>query len=529
MNQPRARETDGARGEYPSTRATAIGALFVLGLALLLYGGPVPRLSEELYLALARHTGDATFLAGDWTLSGPYGEHWVFDHLFGPMAAAVPLTWFGWAGRLITWGLLATLLIRLGGRIGLRPGGAAAAIGLWLVANQALIGSDWMFGTFEAKTVAYCLLVGALLAATRRRVPLAIGLLGLTIAMHPGIGIWAALGGGAALLADPDTRRDALRWSWLGILLAVPGAIGVLDTVRGTTGALQQFVVLDAIPHHLDPFFGGARLEWLQVIGRALALVGMLAANVVWFRRAPRDQAARFLMVFQLVVFAPVVIAFLARGFETWPFLLLQPLRLGPLIIPLLFFFHLVGRVGHLRRTEPRPRSFLRRPSMQLAFVGILLAVFVTSPVLAAPRMVARTLQAWVDPDDEVAAFDWIREHTPNTTRCVVPVDRQDVLMRAERPTVAIWQAIRYDSLGQWKHRITALVGGPREFTRAVKSGDELTGLRAAYDQMSTVDITAVARKYRANCIVATTQYPLPVWHRSGTVRIYRIGREPAP
>ena len=93
----------------------------------------------------------------------------MFNHVFGPVAAAVPLTVFGWVGRILSWAVLAWLLVRLGSRIGLPPMAAAAAIVLWLVANQALIGGDWMFGTFEAKTVADLLVVGALLAATRER------------------------------------------------------------------------------------------------------------------------------------------------------------------------------------------------------------------------------------------------------------------------------------------------------------------------------------------------------------------------
>ncbi len=506
-----------------SFQASAPAALLVLGLALVLYGAPVPRLSEELYLPLARHTGDSAFLAGDWTMRSAFGEHWVFDHAFGPVAAALPLAVFGWIGRLASWGILSALLIRLGGRVGLRPLHAAAGICLWLLGNQSLIGSDWMFGTFEAKTVAYCFLVAALLAATRARVPVAMALLGLTLSLHPGIGVWAATAGGIALLLDPRTRAAAVRWSWLGVVFAAPGLIGLLTALHATGPELQRFVVIHAIPHHADPFFGGIRLPTLQAAVRAVTLAGMLLANVVWYRRSTRSQSARFLIAFQLILFVPVVGAFIARAFDAWGLLLLQPLRLGPVMIPLLFFWQLVGRVVDLRHHERGKPPWWSRPSVRLGALGLALALVVTSPVIAAPRMVSRTLHAWFDTDGEAAAFAWIRDRTPRSTRCVVPIDRQDAFAIAERPIVGNWQAIRYDALGEWKRRVDALAGGAVTVAHPPSEPDQLTALRSAYDQLTQRQISAVARRYGANCIVSTTRYSLPVWHRTHGVNIYHF------
>ena len=107
--------------------------LLVLAVSLILYGSPVPRLSEELYLPLVRRVADPSYLRGDWTFSGSFGEHWLFDHLFSPLAGAVSISTFGWIGRLVSWPVLGLLLIRLGNRLGLSPWSAAAAVSLWLV------------------------------------------------------------------------------------------------------------------------------------------------------------------------------------------------------------------------------------------------------------------------------------------------------------------------------------------------------------------------------------------------------------
>jgi hypothetical protein len=507
-------------------RSTVIATAGIVLVALVLYGAPVPRLSEELYLPLTRHVGDPSFLAGDWTMRGAFGEHWVFTHTFGWIAAAVPLGLFGWLGRLLAWTALAALLVRLGGRLGLSPIAAAAAVALWLVSNQALIGGDWMFGTFEAKTIADLFVVGALLAATERRVGPAIVLLGLAVSFHPGLGGWAAFAGGAALLADPATRQRALRWAPVGLLLALPGLIGVLSSV-GAPDTLDRFLVIVAMPYHLDPFFGGDDLAGAQVVVRAAALAAMLAMNVVWFRRSDRGPAQQFLITFQLMAVIPVVIAFVGRVLDAWQFLVLQPLRLGPLVIPLVFFMQLVRRVTELAERETSV-PWWRRRSVVLAGVGVVVALTITSPLLAAPRMAARTAAAWTDHDDDADAFRWIAANTPRSMRCVVPVDRQDAYQLGRRPIVATWQAIRYDDVPGWKRRVDALVGGP-EFFGAEDDDADLGELRAAYDALTAEQMTAVARRYHAGCVVASTEYPFPVLHTTGGTRIYRVPAAAAP
>jgi hypothetical protein len=519
VNRRAVRQLKDAR-RRTARRATALATACVVLVALVLYGAPVPRLSEELYLPLARHVGDPSFLAGDWTMHGAFGEHWLFNHVFGPVAAVVPLTVFGWVGRIVAWTVLAWLLVRLGDRIGLPPMGAAAGIVLWLVANQALIGGDWMFGTFEAKTVADILVIAAVLAATRERVGPAIALLGLAVSVHPGLGGWAAFAGGAALLANPTTRNRALRWAPVGVLLAAPGLVAVLSSV-GTSDTLNRFLVIVALPYHLDPFFGGTELAGPQVILRAAAVAGMLAMNIVWFRRSDRGPAQQFLVTFQIMAVIPVVIAFVGRVLDAWQFLVLQPLRFGPLLIPLVFFLQLVRRVRELVARET-DTPWWRRRSVVLAGVGIVLATTVTSPLLAAPRMAARTAHAWVDRDDDADAFRWIAANTSKSLRCVVPVDRQDAYERAERPVVATWQAIRYDDVAGWKRRVDALVGGADFFGDESQAAD-LVALRDAYDHLDVFQVIALARRHHAGCLVTTADYPLRVLHRAGGTRIYRI------
>ena len=512
------------------SRTTLVaGIVAVVAWAVVLYGAPIPRLSEELYLPLARHTGNASYLAGDWTLRGSFNEHWIFDHGVGWLANALPLSVFGWLGRLAAWSVLAGLLITLGRRLGASLPATVAGIGLWLWANQSFVGGEWMFGTFEAKTIGYCFLVGALVAAVDRRVGWAFVLLGTTVSLHPGVGIWAGTGVGVTLLALRETRAAALRWAGVGVVVAVPGIVGALSAARFGSVSLVRFVVLEAIPQHADPFFGGARLAGLQVIVRATALVAMFLANWWWMRRAPSRFPHRVVFGVQAVTLTACLLGVLARLTHSWSFLLFAPFRVGPLVVLLVFFLNLARQVSVFRSVDGT-RAWWARPSWRLAGVGVLLATFVTSPIVAGPRMIERSYAAWTEPDHVADAFVWIRDHTSTSTRCVVPIDRQDALMRTERPIVVNWQAIRYDNVAEWQHRVLQFVGGARYFLDPHapgriegRRGGDLESLRAAYDALDQEAITSAARRYRASCIVSTTHYRLPIQHRSGDVRVYKI------
>lgn len=513
-------------------RATRVGArhfvlptLLVLGVTLILYGSPVPRLSEELYLPLVRRVADPSYLRGDWTFAGDFSEHWLFDHLFAPLANVVSVNVFGWLGRLVFWPLLGFLLIRLGTRFGLKLWPAAFAVTFFLLSNQAIVGSEWILGTFEAKTVAYVCFLGALLAVSRRRIPLALALIGLTVSFHPAVGMWSAFATGIALLALRDTRRATLQWCWLPLILGAPGIIGALSVAGDASTALQRFVVIEAIPYHTDPFFGGKTLASEQVVLHTGLLLAMLAFNLWMYSRSNRDLTQRFFAVFQIAAAVPFVLAYPARAVHLWAYLRLMPLRSFPLLIPLIFFFQAFRYASRLATTDGLNRRRRRRAlrDARLVIVATLaIAVLPTAPLLAAPRMIKRNFDAWTTVDPMSEAFDWIRENTPEHIRCIFPVDRQDSFDRAERPQIANWQAIPYDRLRQWKSRIDDLVGGPTYFAAREWHGD-LPNLRAAYNHLTTAQIDAMATKYDASCLVSETEYPYQVLHRDGDVRVYAL------
>ena len=268
MNRRAVRELRDAR-RRTGRRATALATACVVLVALVLYGAPVPRLSEELYLPLTRHVGDPSFLAGDWTMHGAFGEHWVFTHVFGPIAAVVPLTVFGWVGRLVAWTVLAWLLVRLGDRIGLPP--------------MARGGRDRPLADREPGAHRRRLDVRHLRGQDRRRHPRDRG----HPRRHPRAGrardrAARARGHRASRARRLGRVRRAGPRSWRTRPPATAPCAGRRSACCsrcpvswrccrrwGPPDTLDRFLVIVALPYHLDPFYGGTELAGPQVILRA--------------------------------------------------------------------------------------------------------------------------------------------------------------------------------------------------------------------------------------------------------------------
>ncbi len=62
---------------------------------------------------------------------------------------------------------------------------------------------------------------------------------------------------------DPHPRAEV---GWLALLVAIPGILGGLAASGNASTAMQRFVILQAIPYHTDPFFGGETWPGAQVV-----------------------------------------------------------------------------------------------------------------------------------------------------------------------------------------------------------------------------------------------------------------------
>jgi hypothetical protein len=280
-----------------ATEPAQIVLLFLLVLAC--WHQSVPYGNEFTYLIAPYAQSHPEFLPGDWTFGTPWREHLVFNTLVAGLMRVGSLEAVGWMGRVTCWAFILAGLLRLGRRFGIPPALAALSIAVWFAAGEGLVGGEWMLRMFEAKTVAYALLLFALDRLLEGRdVPGAI-LLGLCFTFHPSVGATAALGVGAGLIALRYPARRLLTVVAVTALCSLPGLVPVLSVLAGSEGGGVndwRFLARVVMPWHLDP---------VSFPRRELITLGLLFLfSVLHVARNRGREPLRFLTAFQAVLAA---------------------------------------------------------------------------------------------------------------------------------------------------------------------------------------------------------------------------------
>jgi hypothetical protein len=189
---------------------------------------------------------------------------------------------------LAAWALYALALAAVGRALGLRVIELAAALLIFLLAGQELMGREWIFGTVEPKVPAYICVLFGLAAALNRRWTAAILLSAAGTYFHFLVGgAWAVL---VLLLLVMDRPRPwhPLRLLALYAVLVLP-ILGILVSERlgapvdtsSLDGTVDQLYAVFAAPFHVAPFAEGLRvfvLDWMP----GAVLHGALAVALYW-------------------------------------------------------------------------------------------------------------------------------------------------------------------------------------------------------------------------------------------------------
>ena len=227
---------------------------------------PVPGVNEAHYLCKARSYWEPAWCAGDLFLeSAP--AHRVFYQVCGWLTRDCSLEQTAWILRGIGMLVLAYGWVRMAQAFG--ADGWAALWSAWgFLAFSVLVSfsGEWIVGGIESKVLAYGLAFWALGAIGQQQWIRAAVLSGLSISMHPVVGLWCVICGGLTFLWLVAGR---VRWSelWLKCLIcavvlvicALPGVLPVISLalnsgsdpmLRTDADYLQVFYRL---AHHLDP------------------------------------------------------------------------------------------------------------------------------------------------------------------------------------------------------------------------------------------------------------------------------------
>jgi hypothetical protein len=468
-----------------------IFAVFALHAAL-----PVPDHNEAHYLTKARHFWQPEWLAGDEFLRSA-DAHYAFYLTAGWLAAVLPLSAAAWVGRLATWGLLAWSWRRLSFAVAPRWGYGALSAALFVaISTRFHMASEWVIGGFEAKGLAYVLVLVALEALVRNRWNLALALTGGAALLHPLVGGWTAVAIGFAWLSTRSDRPPLARVMpgvALAAAIALPSVWWALRVNAGTApdvlAEAHAIYVFERLPHHLVPQQFKAGL-----VARHVALLAGWVALCAATSYDAGQRRLRWAVNGAIAISACGVAIGLATSFD--PPLAARLLqffwfRLADALVPLGTALLGAAAIYRLSRSRPAAARLWLGAAVTLAALHLggdaLRLVLLTVP--RGDEMVT-DYGAWRD------ACAWIAANTPPDARVLTPRTAQTFKWYAGRAEVVTWKDVPQDAEGiaRWWQRMRAIhwveardphSGGLTDWWRPTLSElppDELRRLGAAFD-----------------------------------------------
>lgn len=511
------------------------------GLVFLVFfvaaGDAAPHVNEAHYLCRLRHFWDASYCRGDLFLESP-DAHFTVVWLLGWLTRLVSLEATAWIGRAISWGLLAVGWTRLVGRVTryglLAPVGASLFV---LLTRHTHFAGEWIIGGFEAKSLAYGLVLLGLAEAIDARWNRAWLLLGGASALHALVGGWSVLALGVSAAARRRLPKVAEMAPGLvgGGVLALAGVVPALLLNRGVdpavVGEANEVYVFMRLAHHLAPLTKPP--EWLWERGWRHAAV---LAGLVWLHwrlrhrsRTAGDEAARLVAGWawgaEAISLAGLLIELMTWDSPAWGASLLKYywFRLADIATPAaVVLLALLELSRCVRRKQGLPLVALAAV-VAAWYVGYHTIRHTQQPPPPAER-------AMRDPAAWVQMTEWIADNTPPDAIFLVPRHSQSFKWRAERAEVVTWKDIPQDapSMLEWRRRhfdVFKHCGGdepdaaPREWA-------------ASLAELGATRLRELGREYGAD--YALDQAPgytpraprasLPIAHRVGPYTLYRLG-----
>ena len=302
-----------------------LSLLLLIGTLFLMVPQVIPAWNERTYLITLKQHWNPNFIQGDWSLSQPDARHYIFNALFGWPTLFLSLTVVGWIGRIFTWSLLLWSWFRLGKHFRIPLWMISGSLILCLFERQSLVADEWMFGTFEAKGIAYAFLLFSLDGFLKQQWFRSAMLLGISFSLHPAIGFWGGIGIGGMLLFSSISWKETFQAAALVILFALPGALPILLLTESAGSEELFFQIVHWMPRHFDPS------TWsLYHLGRG-GLMLVFSLIVMW-----EDQRLRQLSWFLCGLALCFGLGVLAYHREIYEFVILMPFRLFDVfIIPL--------------------------------------------------------------------------------------------------------------------------------------------------------------------------------------------------
>jgi hypothetical protein len=517
----------------------------VFGVFFLQGAWPVPDVNETVYPAQMKHAWNPAWAPHDLYLEST-DAHGVVTWLIGWLSLALPLPAFAWAGRLLTWWLLAWSWRRLSFALMPRPWWSVVSAGLFVcLQERCQMAGEWVIGGFEAKGFAYVLVFLALELLVRGRWNRALLCLGAASALHVLVGGWSALAAGAAWLVQgrerprsvggflrnppPISEKSAytdrpplssLKWGLLGgFLLSLPGLWPAVSLNANATAEqvreANRIYVIERLPHHLAP------QTFLETLVFKMLLLWV--AFVLLWMIAPRDAGWRRLAGFVLgaAVIAAVgwLLSALTAPFEAVYTALMRFywFRLVDAMLPLGVALGSLHWIASLRRIEPAAANVWLGLAAGIALLH-LAGYAVDRPFPTRPR---------ADRENKVPDYsawrhvcNWVKRNTPHDALFLTPRAPQSFRWYSGRGEVVNYKDLPQDALTmlEWKRRMLAVHGAPPDSVPPRKWLKSLT-------ERTPEQLRELGRTYDATYVVTESDPPLalPCLYRNEAYAVYAL------
>ncbi len=472
-----------------------------------------PDVNESHYLTRSRHFFQPEWCAGDLFLESADAQ-WIFFAATGWIAGMVSLETLAWMGRSISWLMCSASFVFVCRGLGIRGLLPAAMLVLFLELNRSgNLAGEWVVGGFEAKTLAWPLVLTATGMMLRQRWGMVWVCCSGAAALHVVVGWWGIVGFALTraamcfgswgrsssgenlqravgpmeqvktfLFGDSPVRRGNGKLFLLLISVAagfVGGAWPMLVANSGTTpdeiDAAARIQVFLRLPHHL--LWSGFTATRVVSFVTLLLLWSLIRRYRV--RGTQRRMQAYALPLEQLRVFTATALVagfgglVLSAGAESGPFsspsvqlLRLYWFRLQDVAVPLAIALECGTLLAIWWNTNSRRHRMVAR-----MVVCLLVLACGAEGVGRIRDRVPRACEAGIAAGEFDGArilaitrnwqqaCEWCRQNTPPDAMFLTPLHQQTFHWYAERAEFAAWKHAPQDAAGllEWQRRVALL------------------------------------------------------------------------
>jgi hypothetical protein len=213
---------------------------------------------EEQYLAMAKQFVNPNWIPNSFTLNEFAGTRIVFQWIVGFFLQFFEFEWVTFFARLLNFAWTSIPLALLFKRLNIGYAGVFIVTQLFVMSDQSFLGYEWIFRSFEPKSIAYIFLFYGLVNVLDEKYNRAALFLALSTLFHILVGGWFVLTLGLFLLFNKGWKT-AFTMGGLYLLMLLPFAAYLfygyfLNPAPVTDINLDSVYVYERLPHHLGIF-----------------------------------------------------------------------------------------------------------------------------------------------------------------------------------------------------------------------------------------------------------------------------------